>query len=162
MQQPDVSTSQVIDAMSQKPPTEQPTGCACLRLRKVTRRVTKLYDQVLATAGLTGPQFSVLAHLQSTEDPGIGELADRLVMDPTTLTRALGPLERQGFVAVVASAQDRRRRVVVLTAAGRAAFRKAVPLWHEAQLELARQLGRDGFRSLIQSLDFSLERLADA
>jgi hypothetical protein len=35
-------------------------------------------------------------------------------------------------------------------------------LWREAQRELARQLGRDGFRSLVSSLDFSLGRLSPA
>ena len=151
------------DAMRQNSSTdaEQTAGCACLRLRKVTRRVTQLYDQALAPAGLTGPQFSVLAHLRGADDVSIGELAERMVMDPTTLTRALRPLERGRLVAVVASARDRRRRVIMLTAAGRATFRRAVPLWRQAQLELARQLGRDGFRSLVSSLDFSLARLAD-
>jgi DNA-binding MarR family transcriptional regulator len=149
--------------MSHDPaPIEETAGCACLRLRKVTRRVTQLYDQALAPAGLTGPQFSVLAHLRDAADVSIGELAERMVMDPTTLTRALRPLERDGLVAVVPAEDDRRRRVIVLTAAGRAAFRRAVPLWREAQRELARQLGREGFRSLVSSLDFSLGRLGPA
>ena len=149
--------------MTQDPaPLEETTGCACLRLRKVTRRVTQLYDHALSPAGLTGPQFSVLAHLKGATDLSIGELAERMVMDPTTLTRALRPLERDGLVAVVPGEHDRRRRVIMLTAAGRAAFRQAVPLWREAQRELARVLGRDGFRSLVSSLDFSLGRLGPA
>ena len=149
--------------MSHDPaPIEETAGCACLRLRKVTRRVTQLYDQALQPAGLTGPQFSVLAHLRDATDVSIGELAERMVMDPTTLTRALRPLERDGLVAVVPGEDDRRRRVIVLTAAGRAAFRRAVPLWREAQRELARQLGRDGFGFLVSSLDFSLGRLGPA
>ena len=73
-------------------------GCTCMRLRKVSRRVSQIYDHSLEAAGMTVTQYGVLGHIARFDGIGIGALAEKLGMDPTTLTRNLRPLERQGFV----------------------------------------------------------------
>ena len=50
-------------------------------------------------------------------------------MDRTTLTAALKPLERQGFVASAPDKNDRRARRLRLTDAGRAVLAQALPTW---------------------------------
>ena len=140
----------------------QVSGCIGFRLRKLSRRVSQIYDQMLAPLELTGTQFSLMSNLVTHPDLSIGELADRLMMDPTTLTRTLRPLERRKLVAVAASREDRRRRGVVLTASGQALFREAVPLWRKAQARIAELIGERGFDSLDKSLDLSLAQLAHA
>jgi len=147
--------------MSKQPTPSQVSGCVGFRLRKLTRRVSQVYDQMLAPLDLTGTQFSLLSNLASHPDLSIGELADRLMMDPTTLTRTLRPLERRKLVGVVASRDDRRRRGVALTAAGQALFREAVPLWRKAQARIAEVMGERGFETLDKSLDMSLKQLAN-
>jgi DNA-binding MarR family transcriptional regulator len=134
--------------------------CTNLRLRKLTRRVTQLYDRWLAGAGLTSTQFSLLAYLFAQEDLSIGELAELLVTDPTTLTRNLQPLEKQGYLRIVPGATDRRRRTVTLCGEGRTAFRRAVPLWRQAQARVAQALGERSLTVLNDSLDLALDRLA--
>jgi DNA-binding MarR family transcriptional regulator len=134
--------------------------CTNLRLRKLTRRVTQLYDRLLEDAGLTSTQFSLLAYLFARDNLSIGELAELLVTDPTTLTRNLRPLERQGYLRIVPDVADRRRRGVTLSDEGRAVFRAAVPLWREAQARVADALGEQSLTALNQSLDLSLKRLA--
>jgi DNA-binding MarR family transcriptional regulator len=147
--------------MSKQPTPSQISGCVGFRLRKLTRRVSQVYDQMLAPLDLTGTQFSLLSSLASHPDLSIGELADRLMMDPTTLTRTLRPLERRKLVGVVASRDDRRRRGVALTAAGQALFREAVPLWRKSQAHIAELMGERGFEALDKSLDMSLKQLAN-
>ncbi len=134
-------------------------ACACFRLRKLARRVTQMYDHALAPAGLTSSQFALLACVLGTPDMSIGELADELVMDPTTLTRTLRPLERQKLIRLAFDANDRRRRVVVPTVAGRAALRASLKMWSDVQQKVRRQLGRSEFETLVGSLDRSLDRL---
>ena len=91
------------------PPLKQgSSGCTCMRLRKASRRVSQIYDRSLEPLGLTVTQFSLLGHLGSFDGIGIGALAEKLVMDPTTLTRNLRPLQRQGFVVLAADPHDRR------------------------------------------------------
>ena len=148
--------------MSKQPTPSQVSGCVGFRLRKLTRRVSQVYDQMLSPLDLTGTQFSLLSNLASHPDLSIGDLADQLMMDPTTLTRTLRPLERRKLVGVVASRDDRRRRGVALTAAGQALFREAVPLWRKAQARIAEVMGERGFETLDRSLDLSLKQLANA
>ena len=146
--------------MAARPPTaEELTACPCLRLRQVTRRVTQIYDQALAPAGVTSSQFSLLSYLQMLRSPSIGELADRMMVDPTTLTRTLRPLEAAGLIVIASDRNDRRRRTVASTDAGRAAFRKAVPLWRRAHAALGNRLGASGLATLQTALDLPLRRL---
>ena len=141
---------------------EQMLACTCARLRKVTRRVTQIYDQALTPAGLTITQFGLLAHLAARGEVSIGELADESVMDPTTLTRTLQPLERRKLIRVATARDDRRRRNVSLTETGRATFREAVPLWRKASAQLGDVLGTRGRAGLDQSLEAALQHLTTA
>ena len=108
-----------VSAMDDEPLKPRASGCTCMRLRKASRRVSQIYDRSLEPLGLTVTQFGLLGNLDRLDGISIGDLAGRLVMDPTTLTRNLRPLERQGFVVFAPDPNDRRSRCLHLTAAGR-------------------------------------------
>lgn len=135
-------------------------GCTCLRLRKASRRVTQIYDRSLEEVGMTVTQYGLLGHLVRLDGIGVGPLADMLAMDPTTLTRNIRPLERQGFVAVKPDPSDKRARRLHLTSAGRAAFDKAKPAWTRAQKHIERTLGEVATPALNAALDRVIEKLA--
>ena len=126
-------------------------GCACTRVRRAGRALTRLYDEVLAPSGLRVTQYAVLATLTRLGPSAVGRLAEELAMDRTTLTRALAPLQREGLVRVDEGA-DRRTRLVRATATGEAAVARARPLWLEAQARVASSLGRERFESLLGEL----------
>lgn len=107
-------------------------SCNCFAIRSAARQATQFYDRHLARAGLRTTQFSVLATLDRLGSLAIGELAARMVMDRTTMGRALRPLEREGLVTI-APGRDGRTRALTLTEAGRERLREARPLWREAQ-----------------------------
>ena len=111
-------------------PTDTP--CHCSTLRKAARHLTQLYDHALAPAGLRASQVSVLATLRRSGPLAIGELAALLVMDRTTMGRALRPLAREGLLAI-GPGRDRRTRSLSLTEAGEARLAAARPLWLRAQ-----------------------------
>lgn len=148
-----------MDSKAQPPP--RVSGCTCMRLRKATRRVSQIYDRHLEPAGLTITQYGLLAHLVAVTDTAIGALAEKLAMDPTTLTRNLRPLIRQGLVALVPDARDRRVRCVSLTDNGREAFESARPLWRAAQNQINAAIGDSETSALHAELDRILERLAE-
>jgi DNA-binding MarR family transcriptional regulator len=135
-------------------------ACTCLRLRKASRRVSQLYDQHLEPFGLTVTQYGVLGHLAAFDGIGIGELADKLVMDPTTLTRNLRPLERHGYLSIKPDRHDRRARALRLTTLGRKVFEGAKPGWVRAQSQLEQLFGDAETPALNAALDLVLERLA--
>jgi len=130
-------------------------GCTCFRLRKLTRRVTQHYDSYLASAGLRITQFSVLSMLVHDDTLSLSELAARLEMDRTTLSRNLGPLESAGWVRLVPG-RDARSRAAQLTAAGRDTWARAKPLWRQAQDALNAALDLERVAALHQLLDDSL------
>jgi DNA-binding MarR family transcriptional regulator len=144
------------------PSVSELTACTCLHLRMLTRRVTQLYDAALEPASLTITQFSLLANLLMSPDVSMGALAKDLMMDPTTLTRTLRPLEERGLISIQSGENDRRRRSLSATPAGRAAFKKAVPLWRAARSRLADNLGTRDIGALDAALAASLETLAGA
>lgn len=134
-------------------------GCTCMRLRKVTRCVTQIYDAALAPVDLTSTQFGLLAIVRSQPGISIGELAERQAMDPTSLTRTLRPLENRGVIAVRPHPDDRRRRIITPTARAHELFARALPLWRSAQTETAERLGARDLAMLTEALDRSLASL---
>ena len=111
------------------------SSCNATAIRKATRRMTQLYDDALAPAGLRSTQYAILEELDRQADapPTMGELAETLVLDRSALGHNLRPLERDGLIALVAGDDDRRRRRVVLTTRGRAKFVQARQGWKLAQ-----------------------------
>jgi DNA-binding MarR family transcriptional regulator len=107
--------------------------CHCTALRKASRRVSQLYDAVLAPCGLKATQRAVLAEIGRSEPTTVGKLADALVMDPGALAHNLKPLERDGFVAVTVDPGDRRSRLIALTSEGRSKLAESEVLWADAQ-----------------------------
>jgi DNA-binding MarR family transcriptional regulator len=105
--------------------------CICFNLRKAARAVSRIFDEELARVDLKNTQFSLLANLAALSPVAVTELAERVVMDRTTLSRNLVPLERDGLLRVDPG-EDRRQRVVSLTTAGARKLRSAMPLWERA------------------------------
>ena len=108
------------------------TPCNNLALRQASRHVSQLYDRYMAEAGLRGTQFSILAKLSRLGPMPIGRLAEAMVMERTALSRAIGPLERDGLVTVGEGPNKRTRRVA-LTAAGETKLKAAQVQWRRAQ-----------------------------
>jgi DNA-binding MarR family transcriptional regulator len=148
--------------MSKSLAAQEIANCTCLRLRRTARRVTQIYDQMLEPAGLTLAQFSLIAHLYAGEGLSVGDLAEALDTDPTTLTRNLKPLIERRLVSVRQDEEDRRRRAIVLTPAGRGLLPVAYPLWRKAQAHMLRLLGESQTAQLNKTLDRSLGRLTRA
>src|ERR1700749_809674 len=109
------------------PPVVEPGSCNCVALRKASRRMSQFYDSVLAPSGLKSTQFAMLTEIERQADapPTIRQLAERLVMDQSTVGQTLRPLEREGLIALVADEADRRGRRVTLTKVGRSRFAAA-------------------------------------
>jgi len=126
-------------------------GFACWRLRQASRAVTRHYERALRGRGLRATQFSLLALLTQTGPLTVSELAAKLGVERTTLTRNLRPLETKGFVHTMTTETDQRMRRVELTAAGRAAAAKALPAWQRAHASVAPILRRWKLENMLKA-----------
>ncbi|MCG5077692.1 MarR family winged helix-turn-helix transcriptional regulator [Paraburkholderia tagetis] len=133
--------------------------CNCFALRQAARFVTQLYERHLSQAGVTAAQFTILSRLAGRPDATAAELADDLVMDRTTLVRALKPLQRDGLVLAFAAEHDTRTLVYRLSADGARRYEKAHTLWLDAQAEFEQHMKRDRARALRAEL-FALTHAA--
>jgi DNA-binding MarR family transcriptional regulator len=127
------------------------SSCACFNLRKASRVVTQHFDEILKPSGLLITQFTILVAIAMVKSGTINALADRLVMDRTTLTRNLKPMEREGWLKSEPG-QDRRTRVISLTPNGETALGKALPLWKQAQNGVEEALGQQRWSALLSHL----------
>lgn len=132
-----------------------PSGCTNFKLRQLTRRVTQHYDRHLALAGLKTTQYSLLSHIARLGPLTPGELARRMTLDASTLTRNLQPLVAVGWVAVGQGVNARSRRLA-LTESGREVRQLAQRHWKAAQLELNGLLGPTTVAALHGLLDQAL------
>jgi len=136
-----------------------PVECTCFRIRSAARRVTQIYSRHLAPTGLKISQFSLLGFVCAEGPVSIGRLSELLATDRTTLTRNLRPLLDDGVIERAASG-DRRRHDLVATTAGRALFKRALPLWSAAEHEVRAAMGTKLTSDLHGALDRSMDKLA--
>ena len=132
--------------------------CLCFRARRVSRALTRLYDEALRPLGIQATQLTLMSAVALFGDDGapMSRLADVLALDVTTLSRNLRPLEKEGLVAVERSSTDRRVRLVRLTPEGEDRVASALPVWRRAQGRVISALGpelaaelHDGFDAAV-------------
>jgi DNA-binding MarR family transcriptional regulator len=134
------------------PPVAAPRGCTNLKLRQLSREVTRHYDAYVAPTGLKNTQYSLLSHVVLLGPIRPTELAARMRLDASTLTRNLQPLVAQGWLTQ-GPGEDQRSRLVAATDAGREKRAEAQRAWKQAQLALNARLGPERVAALHMLID---------
>ena len=141
-----------------RPAVAAPQGCTNLKLRQLSRAVTRHYDAYVAPLGLKNTQYSLLSHVVKLGPLRPGDLARRMRLEASTLTRNLQPLLAQGWLTL-GPGDDARSRLVDATEAGRAKRAEAQRAWKQAQIALNERLGVERVATLHVLIDDCLERL---
>lgn len=126
------------------------SACACTTLRKASRAVARVYDDALASNDMTTAQFSILRHIRRGEPLPLSRLAEQLVMDRSSLYRALAPLETRNWVSVAAG--PGKSKLASLTASGRAAVEGAEADWDAVQERIVGAMGEAKWMELERAL----------
>jgi DNA-binding MarR family transcriptional regulator len=127
------------------------TPCYGASIRKASRILTRIYDEALAPSGLNLTQFSIAYLLTRHGSATITDLAAWMDIDKTAMGRSLFPMERDRLISIQ-EGKDRRSREVTLTPSGVAHYKKAVPLWKQAQKQVEQMMGKsqaDAMRTLL-------------
>ncbi len=125
--------------------------CLCLAAQRAARLLARRFDRLFAPLGLTNGQFSLMVALSGEWQPRLGELAQFLAMDSTTVTAAVKTLGKSGFVHLLPDELDARARRPALTAAGHAVLTRATPLWISEHKALAAEIDTDA-KALVTAL----------
>ncbi|MDF0731669.1 MarR family winged helix-turn-helix transcriptional regulator [Pseudomonas entomophila] len=139
----------------------KPLGCTNLKLRQLTRTITRHYDQQLASIGLKNTQYALLSHVLRLGPLRPGELAKAMQMEPSTLTRNMQPLVAHGWLSIGAGG-DARSRAVLITEEGRLKQEEGSRAWQAAQEALHAQLGPERTLALHQLMDDCMATLGDS
>lgn len=128
-----------------------PALCPAFNIRAASRVITQLFDEILKPTGLQITQFAVLVGVVSLDSPSINQLAKGLVMDRTTLTRNLKPLEKEGLIKIT-SGDDKRNHFVKITPKGKSAMEKTLPYWEKARTVVSEEFGQKHLDGLLKDL----------
>ena len=120
---------------------------------QVARRAQRLVEEALAREGARRQHFVVLTSLAEQGPASQAALGRRLWIDRSDLHAILNELESSGQVARVRDDTDRRRNVVALTRAGRAALARLDKRVDAAQEELLAPLPAADRRELRRLLE---------
>lgn len=91
----------------------------CFAVYSTALAINRLYKPALDELGLTYPQYLALVALWETDGLSVKDIAERLMLESSTLTPLLKRLEAAGLVKRKRSVEDERQVLVTLTAAGK-------------------------------------------
>ncbi|QGQ97362.1 MarR family transcriptional regulator [Paenibacillus psychroresistens] len=126
----------------------EPLTCHCVVSRQLTRHISKIYERHLAPSGITATQLAILSLIEHHKELTMNELADLLLMDRTTLLRALKPLQLLECLISTRHPDEPRRHMFSLSQSGSLKIQEAKPLWEAAQIEYETDIGPEHARAL--------------
>lgn len=125
--------------------------CYCGAARSAARKITALYDDTLAPAGVSLAQFALLRMLERKGEIALTELGDLMELDRSTIGRNVRVIEKMGLVTFWKGA-DQRETTVGLTQEGQRVCDVGAPLWKNAQARIEKKLGRKKASELLDLL----------
>ncbi len=121
--------------------------CLAVRVRLLNRSISSIFDEALRPLGITVGQLNILVAVTKLGPISPRDLARRLSMEKSTLSRNTERMRSHGWIEVDSS--DPQHRLVLSTRAkGLKLIDKALPLWKEAQASTKAMLGQRGAQSL--------------
>ncbi len=124
-------------------------------LKHARERLATLSEEALRPYAISGRELAVLTVLVEGEPPSQLEVAGRLAVDRTTMVELIDALEGKGLVERRPDPVDRRRNIVVLTAAGRRTLVDGTRATDEAEAAFLAPLAtqdRDRLRVFLQAI----------
>ena len=121
--------------------------CIAVRVRLLNRTITAIYDDALRPLGLTAGQLNVLVIIARRGPISPSEIAGRLNMAKSTVSRNLARIRDNGWITVTAGESGHKQRLT-LNGRGKALLERALPAWEEAQTQTKAVLGQRGADSI--------------
>ena len=121
-------------------------------IRRAHQHAVAAFAETLGERELTPVQFAILQALDTEGDMTLTHLVEAIALDAATCGSTLDRLEAKGWVLRVASSEDRRRKHLHLTDAGRARLALAWPAVRASQTRIVQRLNRAEQREFVRLL----------
>jgi DNA-binding MarR family transcriptional regulator len=121
--------------------------CIAVRLRMLSRAVTRIYNQALRPYGLTTSQMNILVAVSCLGEARQQDVCQALHLEKSTLSRDVVRMRSQGWLDTVPGA-DGRTALLRITPVGRKLVEQAIPAWQQAQEQATALLGESEVRTL--------------
>lgn len=118
--------------------------CLAVRVRRLGRVISRIYDAALAEHGINIAQLNLLAAIAVGGRARPSDLTRLLDVEKSTLSRNLKRIEGLGWVHSDPTL-PRRGRALRLTPAGSQMLIKMRSIWEKAQAEAMAELGQRSF-----------------
>jgi DNA-binding MarR family transcriptional regulator len=125
-----------------------PINCLTYNAQRIARSMGRQMESALRPVGLTNQQFSTLTILRHYKTMSTLELADKLGVERTTMTRNIEQMNRKNWLKPV-TVEDKRVRAFQLTETGLKLQSEALPLWKEQQAKFMSSVGNSMARELV-------------
>src|SRR5262249_30692717 len=106
--------------------------CIAVRLRMLSRAVTRIYNQPLRPYGLTVSQMNILVAIACLGEARQQDVCQSLHLEKSTLSRDVVRMRSQGWLDAVPG-EDGRTILLRITPAGKRLVEHAIPAWQQAQ-----------------------------
>jgi DNA-binding MarR family transcriptional regulator len=126
--------------------------CECLKIRKKSRHITKLYNDCFKELKINITQIHCMVMMIQFEGKNMNYISKELGMDRTTLSRNLVTLEKRGIVHKVSGGKKGRQTIYSVTDNGKELIEKIIPLWVRAQKSISFNLDKEE-REIEDSID---------
>ena len=135
-------------------------ACIAQRVRRMSRIITRVYDDSLRPLGITASQFTLLTQLAQRDGVTASEIGHGLDIEKSTLSRNLKRLLALNLIKMDPPA-GRRGRGLHLTVTGDSTIVSAYPVWQEAQSRALAVMG-DRSRETLDGMLSQAEKLCAA
>jgi DNA-binding MarR family transcriptional regulator len=130
------------------------------KLREIERAVWMQTKSEALCCGVTMAQCHAIMEIDAAGELNLKDLAFRLGLDNSTLSRTVESLVKDGLAERTPSAKDRRASVIRLNEKGRMAHDRINSTWNRICRDMFRDIPREKHRPLVESVSILAELLA--
>ena len=123
--------------------------CIGVRMRLLSRVVTRIYDDALRPLGIKTSQLNILVVTSLLGLARPAEISSRLMMEISTVSRNVDRMRARGWIAAIDDEKDARAHQLRLTVEGQRLLEEAKPAWEKAQEEVRNLLGGHGVEAVV-------------
>ncbi|MEH6450479.1 MAG: MarR family transcriptional regulator [Oleispira sp.] len=132
----------------------------CHRLYMASNSIARAYREPLAELNITYPQYVVMMALWEQDEITIAELLAKTAIDGGAMTQILKKMADKGLLEIIKDEQDKRKRLVQLTAEGQALKKKAANIPKQIKCNFT-SIDSGKIEQLMQLLDLVVDDLSE-
>tara|TARA_B100002052_G_scaffold294865_1_gene320358 strand:- start:1780 stop:2190 length:411 start_codon:yes stop_codon:yes gene_type:complete len=126
--------------------------CNCYTIRKISSKISKIYDNALNTVDLKITQYAILKYIIILKKTSLKNLSTAMDYNRSTLGRNIRVLERKKLIRFN-KGEDKREVEITITDDGQKIFKIARQSWENINNQISENLGKNKRKMLEEILN---------